>query len=240
MKHSQMNDQSILHGILLSHNIPIHYTDEPEVTAVQKLKPLIITNNFNQPVVLSLTSPSKQFTSIASTSASRPKSAEPLRTSPLLNPRASVIVASLRLPEKLVRGQIRCYHCGELFSASKAKHIPTTAVSSDTTVFERAKVRQKETGKLFPTYDKLRVTSDSEAQKQWILEQQERQQTLVATPKAGDHKRASSTLQRFEHPFCSWECVKAWIYANYPPHQRYQYDILIDATAGFTVQAKVC
>ena len=48
-------------------------------------------------------------------------------------------------------------------------------------------------------------------------------------------RRGSVALQKHDHPFCSWECVKAWALVNCTPQQKYHTDILIDVAAGYTV-----
>ena len=244
MKPTQMNEQSILHGILLAHNIPINYSDEPEIIASQKQKPLVITNTLNQPMVLNLSSPKKV----------RAKSADPQRpSSPVdaflaemrrssMNPRTSMINSAWNLPIKLARGELRCFHCQTQFPAGRVKFLPSTAVSSDPEIFEVAKAKQKESNNLFPTFEKIQVTSNTEAQRRWILEQQEKRQEQLAPAAmkqtSDPEKKSSITHQRSERPFCTWECVKAWCHINFPPQQRYQNDLLIDVNAGYKVVAK--
>ena len=129
---------------------------------------------------------------------------------------------------------LRCHLCGDRVSVEKAKHLPMQTVGSDQIVFERAKERHKKSHQIFPTFETVHVSNSSDVQHRWAAEQFELQNNLLRSG-----RRGSVALQKHDHPFCSWECVKGWAHENILPHLKYHTDILIDVAAGYAVNPTV-
>lgn len=244
MKPTQRNQQSVLHGLLLSNNIPLHYSEEDHVVGTKVRPPrIVVTDSWDRPISIKITTKTPPLVA----SASSPKIGKPTNKSHSVSAPAGILKSSGQAATG-AQGTaadhgvlIQCYLCRKRIAPSLAKHIPVPNAASDAAVMERARMHQKATGQLFPTFNRLQVTSSTGAQQDWIRQQQELHLQLIGAPHDGSphgttHK-SSVTMQKYEFPFCSWECVKSYALSTCTLQQKYQTDILIDIAAGYTVQA---
>jgi hypothetical protein len=214
MKPTQRNHQTVLHGLLLANNIPIHVEDDEGQVRKARLKPIVLTDPANRPIPVQLV----------------PKREKPPPT-PLVIPHAVLERrASTPLAPTKEKDFTRCYLCKKIVPINATKHLPMQTVSNDEAVFERAKEHMRKSGQIFPKYEAMHVTTNAEVQREWVAQQLELQNSQL---RAG--RRGSVALQKHDHPFCSWECVKGWAITNCTLQMKYHTEIMIDVAAGCTV-----
>lgn len=272
MKLTQRNQQSVLHGLLLSNNIPLHYSEEEHVMGAgtgKKPPHIVVTDSWDRPIPINiptktakLASGAKQFKS--SGGVGRKSAAATSLPVGILKNSSNVAAGSklLQSTSTAVASSdnsgvlLKCHQCRRKVSSSLAKHLPVQNATSDARVLERAKAHQKETGQLFPTFERMHVASSTGAQHEWFRQQQELQQNLLHGQGSGHGlkdstlpgkgqgsdagqvasvRRGSVSMQKYDYPFCSWECVKGFALSTCTLQQKYEMDILIDIAAGYTV-----
>ena len=236
IKLSQRNQQGMLQSLLLAHRIPLHYEDSPlSPAASRKQKPITLYDCNNLPISVNtvLHGSTTDKTNTLGQRRHTVTSGTPLLSA--VDRRSSTSAARPSSALATAGGNaLRCFHCHQYFPASSVRHLPMPTVGSDEAVLERARQRQKQSGQRFPTFETVHVPTSAHAQHQWVAQQMQQQGSLIAQKVQGA-RRGSVALQKHDHPFCSWECVKAWALVNCTPQQKYHTDILIDVAAGYTV-----
>lgn len=235
MKPTQRNQQSVLHGLLLSNNIPLHYTEEDlPISSSTKQPKIVVTDSFDRPIPIRIVSK----TAPLSKSESGPKLPSVSRSGGRSPKRAA---SNSKLPataeSDVYVAMVRCHQCRRKTAAHSAKHIPVQNAMSDAAVLERAKIHQKATGQYLPSYERVHVVNNTGAQHEWFKQQQDLQQQLLQAQQDGKVPRGSAAMLKYEYPFCSWECVKTYALSTCTLQLKYHTDILVDIAAGYTVHA---
>jgi hypothetical protein len=230
MKASQRNYQTVLHGLLAAHNVPVHIEDTEIDTKKAKLKSITITDVANRPIEINLAPPRS---ATHQTRASGVGAGERLtRTATSKSPDP---VRQSSSSAALGGSTLRCFNCHRKFPEAVVRHLPMPAVSNDESVFKRALQDVNKSKVYLPSFDPLHIPTSSAAQNKWIAQQLELQSELIAHKSQTDARAGSAALQKHKNPFCSWECVKGWAAVNTKLQMRYNTEILIDVAAGYTV-----
>lgn len=233
MAPTQRNQQNVLHGLLLAHNIPLHVEDDEQAVKAAKLKPITVTDIKNRqiPIPLAPSKKSKRKSEKLASGSGRERAEGGWDGRLPSRPTSSVPAA--RSGDESAE-LVRCYRCRRRVAAEAAKHLPMQNTANDEVIFERAKRHQRQMGTLFPKFQTIHVSSSAQTQRAWVAQQMEFQEKLL---RDGVAQRGSAALHKYDHPFCSWECVKTWAVANCTVQMKYHTEILIDLAAGYSVKA---